>query len=405
MRGFILLSLASLACSSPQANCPVADAGTDDVAPTDGAPSDASLDVPDLDVVEAGDAMACPPRKASGTTSKGFQMDVGHTGGQPTDEITLPLCRRWSVPLKNAYASAAAVEDGRVFVVTGIGADLGNVYAFSEQTGAMLWGVNLDSITGFAEENDTVFTTDLSGYVNAFAGDTGAPLWTRPLPNGVAVPPTPFGGRLYVTAASSLNALDEKSGAVLWTQTIDAYGGGPSVAGGHIFLASGIGRAEALDAITGGPVWNSPLTANGSCASVFPVATSTGLYSTDACGGQGAIFDETSGARAGVFTSTHLPAFGDTFAVYSLDTELMAIDVASAAIRWTFKVSTSLEMPPIVVGHQVVAADANGIVYVIDADTGKLLSSDKTDNILQAGGLSEADGMLFLSGNGILIAY
>ena len=107
-----------------------------DAAQDEGSPDewDAVPDAPD-----ASDG-GCPPVAHSGSLATSFQINPSHNGVQPLDRLTLPLCKRWIVPLEGPGITVAA--NGRVFVATTntVGANANALYALDALTGAKLWG-------------------------------------------------------------------------------------------------------------------------------------------------------------------------------------------------------------------------------------------------------------------------
>ena len=75
----------------------------------------------------------CPPTWASGTEATTYQVNPGHTGAQPDDRLTLPMCQRWRRDL-GGWASYAVAAQGLVYVATA-GAQGRQLWALDQYSG------------------------------------------------------------------------------------------------------------------------------------------------------------------------------------------------------------------------------------------------------------------------------
>jgi outer membrane protein assembly factor BamB len=308
-------------------------------------------------------------------------------------------------------ASYAAIDHGRVFLLSGVGSEIVWLYAFDADTGTPLWGpVTLDYAVGMAEDDDVVFVVNLFGKVQAFAGGTGQQLWEAQLGFGsTQASPTAVGGRVYVAGAGQTTyALDEKSGAIVWSQYPSFVLQTPTIVGSSLLEGDGTARAISLDTNDGGIAWKFTGTQSG--GSIDTTAAYGGrLYSPGESGG---IFDQASGKLLGIFASDHVPAFGKQLVFYVQDPYVVAVDLASSKILWTFDPAVRVTLPPITIGDVVVVATEVGQIFVLDATSGKTLATDNIGTSIPpnfsgslVGGLTAAGGMLFVGGDGRIVAY
>lgn len=122
---------------------------------------------------------ACPPAIHSGSSAVAYQIDAQHTGAQPGDTLTLPLCQRWSHDFASDL-STPAIGNGSVFVVATPNGGPPNLYALDENTGAVVWGPKPLGTTlvnyftgGVALDGDQLFAVGGGGLLAAFDPTTG----------------------------------------------------------------------------------------------------------------------------------------------------------------------------------------------------------------------------------------
>jgi outer membrane protein assembly factor BamB len=429
------------------------------------APVDASSDtVIVVDVVtqppiEAGDDATdsgCAPITPTGSTAVAYQIDPGHSGNQPGDHLSLPLCQRWSVDL-GASVSYPLVAQGRVFVTVGGGTDAGDgveLVALDEHTGAIAWGpVALGGTVPMAHatyDDGRVFAINSDGQMSAFDAATGAPGWSVALAGGDAgdgdagaaqfsSPPTALGGMVYVGSDETFYGVSESGGAVVWTAGIPTERSSPAVSATGVYASEystdpRCGTVEglpfALAPATGQVIWQyvcegflvDPETAYPTVAlfeeDLF-VRTSTPFQMTgellDATLGRLTIVPMAPFYDLGTYGTIPALSASMVFTLADVPTPtLSAIPIGSQTPQWTFTGDGALSSAPLLVGPHVVVGSTLGNVFVADAASGQLVSSaaigapiaapDEFDNVILTG-LAAADGMLFVPAGSRLVAY
>jgi outer membrane protein assembly factor BamB len=373
-------------------------------------------------------ALAPPIR--TGSTAVAFQIDPAHTGSQPGDQLTLPLCKRWSLP-QTGLPSYPVVAGGRVFVVNE------QVQALDEMTGASLWGpVSLaPNLGGHATyDNAQLFVLANSGDLTAFDPTSGQVIWHTALQQIPLVlgtfsdvepqwiffaPPTASNGIVFVVGfglGSTLYAIDEASGSLLWTANQDdSLALPPAVSATRVYLPDACSFADSYDTVSGALVWGTPL-----CLQVPPTSP-VSFFGGDVYvlnqgfgSGSGILLDGSMGTKLGTFSAAQLPAFSEGTYYYDLGGQLVASPLGSSTATWTFAGDQAMVTAPLAVGSQVVVGSSNGNVYVVDAASGQLLSSDNVGASISESsgpgtanvkGFAAADGMLFVSTDSSIVAY
>jgi outer membrane protein assembly factor BamB len=101
--------------------------------------------------------------------------------------------------------------------------------------------------------------------------------------------------------------------------------------------------------------------------------------------------------------SMNAPAAATAAAIFTIsdDGTLHAIDIASGKERWSFLGALSPAVGPTVLGGSIFVTDAVGTVRAVDAATGKELWHSQPG---LAGGLTAADGGVFISTGGSIVA-
>ena len=391
------------------------DAGTD-------AGYDAGTDAGYDAGTDAGLPGGCPPRAATGSSALAYQIDPGHSGGQPGDSLTLPLCERWSRDL-GATVSYPVVEGGRVFVTLGgTGASTSALVALDQQTGRTLWGpVELGGFYPRANataEGDRVFASNTSGLLRAFDAATGTQKWSTQMPGQYffSSPPTARDGLVYLGGAGgggTVYAVDEKDGRVVWTGPVaNGDQSTPAVGDREVYVSYACNQAYGFDRATGALRWHSSGPCEGGGGKTVALAGGA-VYTRDYYGNL--ILDAADGHQKGTYASRPIPAFDALRAFITADTRISAQLLADGATAWSFGSSAApIDLAPIVVGAQVVTGSSSGQLYVLDAATGALLSTrvlaglaapDEQNVSAPLTGLAAADGMLFVPAGPRLVAY
>lgn len=180
----------------------------------------------------------------------------------------------WSETTKGPIAGAPAVAGGIVYVCS-----VDTLYAFNEQSGQALWTAQIGNgiSTSPAVANGIIYTSATSGSLVALNAKSGTVLWTASINDpgeGDAYPPAVANGAVYV-AGIDLYAFNALTGSQIWSQPMsDVPADPPTIANGIIYQSEGFGPGgfSAIDAATGKTLWgtgqnelsySSPIVVNG----------------------------------------------------------------------------------------------------------------------------------------------
>lgn len=395
-----------------------ADAGPPDAGPPDAGPPDAGP--PDAGPPPADGG--CWPPLSSGTSSVAYQIDIAHTGAQPTDLLRLPLCRRWRRDLGGA-AGYPVVAGGRVFVATHTNqSGYGNLlWALDQATGAVLWGpVDLGGTywwAAVAYDAGRVFAVNASGLLRAVDASTGAVLWTLQVPGQYACDsaPTATGGMVYIGAAGSggtVYGLWAGDGGVRWTMPVaNGNTSSPAVSASGVYVSYACNQAYGFSPASGAQLWHHAGPCSGGGGKNVSVYRGR-VYTRDSFGDL--VLDATSGAQVGSYSSHFIPAFSNDLAIVTPGWSLAALSLADGGRAWTFDAGgESISTAPIVVGPHVIAA-SGAHLFAVNVSDGTLASSAAVTGVLgpdeqnvssPLAGFAAADGMLFVPVGTAIEAY
>jgi len=238
-----------------------------------------------------------------------------------------------------------------------------------------------------------VYLQDLGGNVYALDLGTGQVKWEYQVsskvaeggPNGVAV----SGGVVYGDTTDTVFALSASTGTVIWTdQNLlndgqGVFGIQPQVANGRIYLASSIGTGPgggvllALDARTGKLDWQVNTMIRASTSSSTSQFGTGGAWETPLVGRDGSV---TFGV--GNPYQTAASAIAHPSAQLYADSDVN-LDAATGQLRWYYQavpndfLDHDLQTSPIAVtidgAPAVIASGKMGVVYAMNASTGKLI--------------------------------
>ncbi len=295
---------------------------------------------------------------------------------------------RWRAGLRNIAMSTPVVANGLVYVGSGGNDMLGggrNPLSRLQYAGKGVWGtrggdevvairlkdgaprwryrtVGEDMPSPVYDDGRLIFANgDWHAY--ALRADTGEELWKRDT-DGVSTmaSATIAQGRVIVAACadgirrSSTIALDPRSGDLGWKAPYGHCDAAPTYAQGKVFVPSVepgtlkyVGRTvvAALNARTGKPIWTYR-------------APDAGVWSTVAS-------DES--AIAGMYDA-------DTYYQPApLNDELIAFAAGTGKPRWIFHTTGPVKMSPVIKAGRLYVGDTVGLLYEIDAKTGRLLKA------------------------------
>ncbi|TDC56645.1 hypothetical protein E1212_01340 [Jiangella ureilytica] len=276
---------------------------------------------------------------------------------------------------------------------------------------------------GWSQYQNNATRSGMAG--DALAAGTLRPSWTQDADSPVTfASPVIAGGRVFLGSdAGRLAAYDAASGERLWSfQTGDALRGTPAVAGDLVVAGGGLdGGLVALDAATGQQRWAVPTpdrltvyTAPSVVDGVVYAATGPTqdredtVFALDAATGQ-QLWSADVGTS--VFAG---PAVGEGLAIVGNadDGELVALDAATGAVRWTLTREDDYFIggASIVDGTVFVPTtdgDGGGSLLAVDAATGALRWEADTHGDGQ-GSTPTVYGDLVIAGShglGLVVAY
>ena len=214
--------------------------------------------------------------------------------------------------------------------------------------------------------DDVIYVADGAGDVSALAAIDGATRWTAPLETPVTGSPILEAGLLVVgTESGEIVAFSADSGSERWRHAVGSAIHASLVAvEGLIILAAEDGTVAALDPATGAVRWTMMLPG--------------------------------SPARG--------PAMADDTMYIGASDELLAIDLASRAVRWRFRIGPGVISTPVATGGVVyvaggIDADTEHAVIALDADSGLERWRFETDDGGQVLVGAVADGSVYALGD------
>jgi outer membrane protein assembly factor BamB len=312
------------------------------------------------------------------------------------------------------------IANGRVFVTVGNANEYGTtLFALDAKTGQSLWS---QSITGTyfwsaaAYDSGQVFVLSFDGLLKAFDEKTGVMNWSVQVANEyfVTSPPVAGNGVVYVEGDGSdtLTAYLETSGALIWTQGIEAGDGAPALSSEGIYTYSPC-QVYAFHPISGRPLWHYAGDCDGG-GGTTPVYRNNSLYISDPAGSGNQIFNAATGAITGTFDTNALPpTISRGVAYYLASGTLEAVDLSSNKVLWNFAGDGGLAQLPIEVNGKIFIGSTSGLLWVLDAFTGKQVWSTNVGAPIAPNGcctgpntgLAASGGIVVVPASDILVAY
>ena len=379
--------------------CELPDAGRSDAA------IDAAVDAPR----DTGAEIDAPADAGSGGASQAttIGLDPAHDNVQPMDTVASPLTPLWTAtltgPVPYVPVSYPLVANGRVFVTADTATDgtPPSVRALDLHTGATVWGpIALANRATLAYDGGRVFVLDERGALMALDAATGTQAWAiqvQPQPFYNA-PPLASGGVLYIDGtgnSGTLVAISEQTGAVLWTVDVGGTMGCAALGNGLLYVDDPC-NFEAFDPANGTLVWNHFFQCSGG-GGWAPSVHGGRVWDRNSPMGN-LIFEATADVPVGTFGTTAMPAFDGGVAFYTTSYGVIAVDLATSKLRWSFAGDGQLCTSPVIAraGGQVLIGSQSGKVYELDEATGaqrsmhdigqQLACSDETHSIAVAEG-------------------
>jgi outer membrane protein assembly factor BamB len=355
-----------------------------------------------------------------------FQVDASHAGhatfGRP---FMMPAAPTWTVDLQGSI-SHPVIANGKVYVLAHQrGADSTHyvsLHAFDAETGKLAWPpVTVETMSawaGLAFERNKIIVINGHGVLTAFDADTGIPGWSLPLreaaPNmwSFVSSPTPLNGVVYVLGTgvgSTLCAVDVDTGTLLWSSDyLTVTGGGPVAVSDTSVYVSGYLQHYALDRFSGAPIWRSSGPGSGG-GNRTPALFDGKVYVRDPIAPFTRVLDQMTGAgfgpagaavgeTKGVNALTSIAAFGGTRKFELSQGTLYAIELETHQVAWNFDGDGDLVSAPIVIDQTVFVGSRTGMVFGVDALTGRELWRARAGSVIDA--TDENSGAQPLTGMG-----
>lgn len=310
-----------------------------------------------------------------------YQIDAQHSGSQPNDTLSLPLAVRWTHDFAEGGVSYPLVASGRVFVTVAHRSSTGTaLYALDTANGGVVWGpVELSGSffwSAATYEAGRVFAVNGDGLLAAYAADSGSQAWVTQLPgtSDYSSAPTAFGGRVYAGGGGKLQAVNADDGKVLWSAAVEnGDDSSPAVGQDGVFVSYACNQAYGFSLACGTALWHHTSDCEGGGGKTVALLDDR-VYTRDS--GGDLVLDATSGTLVGSFSSKVIPA-GANGVLYTLtDGKLTARAAGAATPLWTFGDGTLISAP-LRVGKNVVVGSMSGVVSVLSANDGSLVSSYK----------------------------
>ena len=310
-----------------------------------------------------------------------------------------------SVGTLQDYYSSPVISDGKVFYSVSdqsIGAANAGVISIDGATGKVLWKTLTgdDIVSTPAADGENIYAATCSGDVLALRKADGKIIWRTAAKSdfgninnqtmgryGWRLTTTPAvcgDGKVFTQSNFTIAALDAKSGKVLWQRILDS---GYSPASGVLFHDGKLYTSLPKQILTLDPANGKTISAiNKKSADrgvAMPAAYSSGMYFPGQTlrkfdtGGKELWAVRLHGARYAV--SPVAEGSGMVFCAHN--DSFTAYDAATGKTVWTNKTkSTNGEVmkntsSPVVFKNRVVYASDNGILYVADIKTGKVMQT------------------------------
>jgi outer membrane protein assembly factor BamB len=373
-------------------------------------------------------AQSFPPSPSGAPGSQtSFQVDSAHGGWQSADTTAPPLAFAWAQDFAST-PTTPVIANGRAFLAANDlhGINAPSVYAFNLLTGALDWGpipagnrLTYDQGRVFVI-NQVTQSSAPAGVVTALDESDGHELWTHTFGYPVYIfntEPVAANGFVYVEATTgygspaAVYALREGDGSVAWSAGLQSATF-PAVTGSGVYFDNAC-WAFAFNPLTGQPIWDRRVVCSGGGGTIPAVANGL-FYFRDPLVGN-ARLDPGTGGLQGVFSGDRTPAFYGSLGFFSLGSHLMAEDLATSTVDWTFDGDGSLNNGPIIVDGNVYVGSASGRLYALRArDGAQLWSGDvgspihpQEDQVLGNAGSSLAAGgnMLLVPALNRVVAY
>lgn len=332
------------------------------------------------------------------------------------------------------------VAGGKVFTMDANG----EIDAFDLAAGRRLWRKSMrpkhDSSFAFggglAVDGGVLYVATGFSELRALDPANGAVHWSKPLDQPVRSAPTIGGGRIYlILLDNTLRAFDTKTGDFAWrfptggSTNSMAGAGAPAYSDGVVVAGFGTGVLAGVNAATGSALWEQSLAAGYDQTNPLDVSSivanpviADGLAIATGLAGTTVAFDLRSGRRIWGYSAGggETPAVaGDWLFLLTDDQRLAAIHIPDGEVAWVTDLPV-YENPkkeksqiawhgPLVAGTGLLLTGSNRRMIVVDARTGKLLTSPRDGLALNGRAdlapIAAASTLFVLTRNAVLTAY
>lgn len=287
--------------------------------------------------------------------------------------MTTPVVARGMVFVGSGNQSFTPQQQARVNILNTAhdirGTGPSAVYALNAQTGAVLWQFSTpgEDMPSFVYNHRTLYVANGNGKVYAFDARTGTLEWELTIGSYVSMSsPVLVGNLLYVSGAHPYNlyAINVATHKLAWSVPVPHVFAGSddsslSYSGGRIFIEGTVGSwtkpysvAYAFSAASGQLLWSRTL--------------GTGLLPTD------------------IEVAAPVAVKGTVYVGSPITNQEVALNAATGQVLWSFKAIGPVSESAAVVHGQVYVGDAFGMMYALNAQTGRLVAVRKIGGVLAA---------------------
>ena len=351
------------------------------------------------------DLFFSPPQGVASQPKAGdwamFGRDLAHTGAAETPGPRPRGSVKWTFATGGAIYSSPAVVEQVVY----FGSQDSAFYALDAATGSIRWQYRADSHvqSSPAVVGGVVYFGANDGRVWALDAHSGAELWSYRHRYAITSSPAVADGRVYVgTTEKQLLALDAATGKRRWSATLGgAIHSSPAVANGLVYVGA---QGEFFYFVHAGDGRIRTWFRTRRDVSASPAVDGTTVYVTTTAGRLHVMdgtrrglplehrlrrlflrmrliglpaprVDEQSGhlwvVDIGESSFSSPLVAGNTLYV-GADDSLIAVDLASRAVRWRFRTEGPVSSSPRLAGDLVLVGSEDGAVYALQATTGEL---------------------------------
>jgi outer membrane protein assembly factor BamB len=276
----------------------------------------------------------------------------------------VPDAERWSAVVGAETFVAPVMTDRHVYALR----PPGTIVALALEDGKEIWTVDLPVDQPFVVDDGRIFVTG-AGSMNAINASTGAVVWRHPI-GALTAPALIHQGWVITIAAGEITARRAADGTVVWKQPHGAQRLRPTIEGDTLYLPLADGTVAALNLTTGVKKWEYQLRGPSEIAAlgkrVYVGSEDKYFYCLDADNGRMAWRKHVGAAVIG------RPAI-DAHRVYlaSIDNQIRALDRVDGAVEWQDGLSFRPSAGPILFGTAVVVPGAVMALETFDTATGK----------------------------------